>query len=1445
MFSILTKKRVLPLIAACSVFLSSIPFLGMLGANASGTITGMTLNFESGKQNILTGTHPGYEAYYGAPGAAANGNASRIRGFNVGYINGDGAGHNSDGAMRIAYSSNSDEVSVSENAGFNVAHTGTSATELKNFRPRYGQMFRATVWYKVNALTTDAELGFYNYASDADTWAGGINLAYNAISRVDNVCGTGASFHTFKKLTSDDVDAGWQSASVVFMGGGTSNTNDSGHGGPGYITLVMEDNTKRVGTEVYIDDISIEYIGEAVKVNYELDGGTLSNCNGTTEYGIPDSPLLATPEKGGYRFDGWYADKEYTTPVSKVGNNTTTVYAKWKVGSYAGMKLNFETGVQDTATGTHPGYEAYYGKPGDKANGNATRVSGFDVGYVNAEGAGHNSNGAMRFAYSANSENAENSAHAAFNTAHTGTSNAELKNYRPYYGQMFRATVWYKVESITTDAKLNFYTNSNYSGPVSGVNLQYSGTYGGTAFANLTAADVEKGWQQASVIFMGGGASTATQTGSGSAGYIELMMSDNTDRVGTVVYVDDIDIEYLGEAVKVNYELDGGKLIINSSETDAVCEYGMSGMPLQATAKKNGFDFAGWFAEETCETPVTLVPSAETTLYAKWIPGEPEDPVCAGMILNFETGTRNISTGTHPGYESYYGKPGDSKNGNATRGDDFDVGYINESGAGHNSDGAMRLAFNRNSSNTSVTTNAGFNIAHTGTSATELKNYRPQYGQKFRATIWYKVDSLTSDAELQFYSGESMTGTTGGINLSYSGVYNGKTIAELKQEDVGNGWMSATVEFVGGGSSTETESGYGCPGYILLSMKDNTKRVGTVVYVDDVKIEHIASPRRIKFETNGGAKLSLEIGFAGDAIKSVAKRRQYAFVGWYAEPDLITPITTVPNAYETTVYAKWEFVGDTPPYMLTITADRGDAAWSAWLSSEVCLRLPETLENGEYYELSFDARRVDGKFPLFAFCAYGGDKSTDTTAYSQDWYTYTFRFQMSEKTQLFKMKFVKRGSVNIGNLKLYKSTDANYSSVNRNENLLDGVYGDHGDFVNFEGGIGSLSAGNTTDVVQTKFSQSSPVSVSLSEIPDKYFEKDIRSEPQMLKFESKKDLGGHDAVYLGLNFPVDTNIEYYVVSFFLKMEQGELPSYYQTDNARSNGMSTVYPAYSEGDKITFFLPRYATQSKFQLVMYFPDQDGVGYLSNVEVYAADENYRKLNNTNLASIFGNFEDWYDHGNETPGGLSNGSFPAVAVIDRYPIPSGFFKYDPLPELISDSQWWKSLNVSEEEYTETGIVSGHLSDARKKAMQNIDIVLDSGNTVLNATTNSKGVFSFSKVPVGIYDLYIKIDGEEIYFEDGLIEISAQGDTINIDLLYDGELISDNDNDGSNDNTPANSGGKKRLIKKVRRTIQQNGFFEQYWWLFIPLGLIVIAVPVIIIVKKRSTAKKSGITSK
>ena len=1446
MFKNLTKRKILPLIVACSLFLSSIPLMGMFDINAASTVSGMLLNFESGTRDVTTGTHPGYESYYGKPGDVKNGNASRINGFNVGYVDGDGVGHNSDGAMRIAFSENSESPTITGNAAFNLAHTGTNANTLANFRPMYGKMFRATVWYKVTNITSNAELAFYNYASTSDTWSGGQNLSLNGIPRIDNVCGTGASFHSLKKLTSADVAAGWQSASVVFMGGGTSTATDTGHGGAGYITLVMEDNTKRLGTEVYIDDISIEYIGDAVQVNYNLDGGTLSNCTGEIEYGVAGSPFVATAVKPGHRFDGWYSDSSYTTPVSVIGTTTTTVYAKWKSTSYAGMKLNFETGPQSVTTGTHPGYESYYGKPGDAKNGNATRVNGFDVGYVNATGVGRNSNGAMKMSYSNNSTSVTTSTHASFNTAHTGTSETALANYRPYYGQIFRATVWYKVESLTVDASLNFYVASNYTGIKNGANLNYGGSYGGTPFANLTSADVGMGWQQASVTFMGGGSSTASVTGAGSAGYIELMMSDNTNRMGTVVYIDDITIEHLGEAVKVNYELDGGKLIIGSSETNETCEYGLSGQPLNATAKKDGFVFDGWFAEETCVTSVTLVPSAETTLYAKWRSSQAEDPVYPGMTLNFETGDRDITTGTHPGYESYYGKPGTAKNGNATRGDDFDVGYINESGAGHDSDGAMRVAFNRNSSNTSVLTNAGFNIAHTGTSAAELKNYRPQYGQKFRATIWYKVDSLTTDAELQFYSGASMTGTTGGINLNYSGVYSGNTIIELKAEDVGKGWQSATVEFVGGGTSTETETGAGCPGYILLSMNDNTKRVGTVVYIDDVKIEHIASPRRIKFECNGGASLVPEVGFAGDTIQSVAKRRRYEFMGWYAEPDLITPVTTIPNAYETTLYAKWEFVGDTPPYMLTVAAERGNAAGSSWLSSEVCLRLPETLENGTYYELSLDARRVDGKFPTFALCAYGGDNSTDIKAYKQDWYTYTFRFQMSEQTQLLKMKFVKRGSVNIGNLRLYKAADKEYSSVNYSENLLDGLYGDHGDFVNFEGGIGTLSKTNITDVIQTKYSQGSPISVTLSEIPEKYFEKDIRTEPQMLKFESKKGLGGETSVYLGLNFPVDDKVEFYIVSFFLKMEQGAMPSYYQTDNASSTGLGTIYPAYSEGDKVTFFIPRYPTQTKFQLVMFFPDQDGIGYLSDVEVYAADENYRKLNDVNVGAIFGNFEDWYDHGNETPGGLSNGSYPAVTLIDRFPIPSGFFEYDPLPELIVDNQWWNSLNVSENEYVETGSVRGQILDAKKNAMSDISVVLDSGITVLKTKTDSKGNFSFDKVPVGVYDIYIKINDEDIYFEDQLIDVLAQDDLINIDLVYDGETIAvevDNDDDAGDDateeNTPTNSGGKKRVIKKVRRVVPKSGFFEQYWWLLIPLGLIIVAVPVlIIIIKKRKNMK-------
>ena len=857
---------------------------------AAGDYAGMVLNFETGTRDTATGTHPGYEAYYKNP-TTRSGNATSYGGFSVGYVTGEGIGHNgSNGAMKMSYSANSQSAVNLTHAAFNVAHTGVSATELKNYRPYINQIFKATVWYKVDALTVDAELGIFTGYGASLEW-GGMSAGKTLVS-----------------LTSSDIVAGWKSATAYFIGNGYSTATDTGYGSPMYITLKTADDTKRLGTEVYIDDIKVEHVGAAVQVKYELNKGKLLNgSDSESEYGIPGEKLKATAEREGYIFDGWYADAAFTTPVTDVPQEDATFYAKWKLGSFAGMKLNFETGDQDTATGTHPGYEAYYGKSGDAANGNATRVSGFDVGYVNAEGTGHNSNGAMRFAYSANSGNAQNSTHAAFNTAHIGTNANALVNYRPYYGQMFRATVWYKVESITTDAKLNFYTNSNYSEPISGVNLQYSGTYGGIKFADLTAADVEKGWQQASVTFMGGGSSTAAQTGFGSAGYIELVMSDDTNRVGTVVYVDDITIEHVGEAIEVKYNANGGTI----SGKDA--QYGLAGDILTGTAEREGYEFAGWYADKDLTQPITVIPEANCTVYAKW-----EITTYAGMTLNFETGVQDTATGTHPGYETYYGKPGDEACGNASRVNGMNVGYVNESGAGHDSDGAMKFSYTANGESVIAAENAAFNTAHIGTNANTLANYRPYYGQMFRATVWYKADALTSDAELGFFVNSSKSGITNGINLSEEkispaantcgdgGVWH--TLATLKASEADGKWHSASVEFMGGGSSDFTASGWGSPGYITLVMSDDTNRIGTVVYVDDITIEHVGVANKVNYELDDGtisnSNGNYEYGVAGAPLCAEGFKSGYKFMGWYSDANIAA--TVIPEEDGATLYAKWE-----------------------------------------------------------------------------------------------------------------------------------------------------------------------------------------------------------------------------------------------------------------------------------------------------------------------------------------------------------------------------------------------------------------------------------------------------------------------------------------------------------------------------------------------------------
>jgi endo-1,4-beta-xylanase len=66
-------------------------------------------------------------------------------------------------------------------------------------------------------------------------------------------------------------------------------------------------------------------------INYQLDGGTNSAENPEfCEAG--ETVTLQDPEKKGYEFAGWYADADFTTPVTEITADSTgvaTVYAKW------------------------------------------------------------------------------------------------------------------------------------------------------------------------------------------------------------------------------------------------------------------------------------------------------------------------------------------------------------------------------------------------------------------------------------------------------------------------------------------------------------------------------------------------------------------------------------------------------------------------------------------------------------------------------------------------------------------------------------------------------------------------------------------------------------------------------------------------------------------------------------------------------------------------------------------------------------------------------------------------------------------------------------------------------------------------------------------------------------------------------------------------------------
>ncbi|MEY8460688.1 InlB B-repeat-containing protein [Eggerthellaceae bacterium 24-137] len=96
------------------------------------------------------------------------------------------------------------------------------------------------------------------------------------------------------------------------------------------------------GTPRKYCDVNFSYVdfGAAptmYTVKYQLNGGTMAAANPVS---YVNSLTLPTPARAGYKFDGWYTDKNFKNKVTKLAKKNATLYAKWSRPYKITYKLN-------------------------------------------------------------------------------------------------------------------------------------------------------------------------------------------------------------------------------------------------------------------------------------------------------------------------------------------------------------------------------------------------------------------------------------------------------------------------------------------------------------------------------------------------------------------------------------------------------------------------------------------------------------------------------------------------------------------------------------------------------------------------------------------------------------------------------------------------------------------------------------------------------------------------------------------------------------------------------------------------------------------------------------------------------------------------------------------------------------------------------------------------
>ncbi len=220
-------------------------------------------------------------------------------------------------------------------------------------------------------------------------------------------------------------------------------------------------------------------------------------------------------------------------------------------------------------------------------------------------------------------------------------------------------------------------------------------------------------------------------------------------------------------------------------------------------------------------------------------------------------------------------------------------------GKGHNgSNGYMSLFFEGNTTDYA----AGFRLFGNKHDETAIPSSKGVGGNSYNVSFYYKVVKAPVDTDLYFgYGSLNWAGkdtSNGGLLPNTLKTRANVVKKTLTATDTEGEWQYFETGFF----TAANQNGF----HVGLISSDNSKRDGTNVLIDDMKIE-TAEVFSIKFDTRGGSAISDIKGTAGSNIvwpTATPIKGGFIFDGWEMEDGSAVPETFPESSL--TVYAKWK-----------------------------------------------------------------------------------------------------------------------------------------------------------------------------------------------------------------------------------------------------------------------------------------------------------------------------------------------------------------------------------------------------------------------------------------------------------------------------------------------------------------------------------------------------------